>query len=287
VRLMDSDIRSREVLSWKGVHIFHALFSSCSQKLRIFLNFKNIEWISHELDLGRIENLSEFYLGINPRGLVPCLIHDGQVHIESNEIIVHLERQFPEPVLIPCGEEMRIDGLLKHENDLHLDMRSVSFRFLFPPSPTPRMSPDALMRYATSGSGTVQVRKDSHIAREISYWQKFEADGICDEAVRDSVYRLRTAFEDIDRALETSAYIHGKTLSVVDIAWFVYVNRLRLCGYPISRLHTSLNEWYVRLALMPQMAKEIALPSDLDHAFKARQSVLRSTAGNLEAVCEL
>jgi glutathione S-transferase len=287
VRLTDSDIRTREVLSWKGVHVFHALFSSCSQKLRIFLNLKNIAWISHVLDLGRIENLSEFYLGINPRGLVPCLIHDGQVHIESNEIILHLERAFPEPMLIPSGCEMRIAGLLKHEDDLHLDMRSVTFRFLFPPSATPRMSPDALKRYATSGSGTVQGMKDPQIAREIAYWQKFEAHGISDETIRDSVQRLRAAFENIDRTLEKSAYLEGKTLSVMDIAWFVYVHRLRLCGYPLSRLHASLNAWYMRLALMPQIGKEVILPSDLGQVIEKQQSTLRSTARHLEAVCEL
>jgi glutathione S-transferase len=34
-------------------------------------------------------------MGINPRGLVPCLVHDGEVHIESNDIILYLERAFP------------------------------------------------------------------------------------------------------------------------------------------------------------------------------------------------
>jgi len=149
------------------------------------------------------------------------------------------------------------------------------------------MSPDALRRYATSGSGTVQGTKDPQIAREITYWQKFEAQGIPDGAVRDSVQRLRAAFEDIDTTLEQSAYIEGKTLSVVDIAWFVYVHRLRLCGYPLSRLHASLNEWYMRLALMPQIGKEVILPSDLGQMIEQQQSTLRSTARHLEAVCEL
>lgn len=40
----------------------------------MFLNFKGIDWISHPLDL------------------VPCVVHDGHVHIESNDIIQHLER---------------------------------------------------------------------------------------------------------------------------------------------------------------------------------------------------
>jgi glutathione S-transferase len=285
VQLLESDIRTREVLGWKGVHVFHAHFSSCSQKLRMFLNFKGIDWVSHPLDLGKTENLTPFYLGINPRGLVPCLVHDGQVHIESNDIILHLERSFPGPPLVPEGRALQIEQLLKHEDDLHLDMRSVTFRFIFPRSPEPRMSSDALARYATTGSGTVQGKKDSQKEREISYWEAFEANGISDEAVRQSVYRLQGAFAGLDTALAISAYIDGNALSVVDIAWFVYVHRLKLAGYPLSRLHPSLGEWYTRLAHLPQIARELVLPRDLDDLINARQSAQHSSFRSLETVC--
>ena len=51
VQLADGDIRTREVLGWKGVHVLHFMGSSCSQKLRIFLNLKGIPWHSHPIDL--------------------------------------------------------------------------------------------------------------------------------------------------------------------------------------------------------------------------------------------
>jgi hypothetical protein len=43
VQLLDSDIKTREVLDWKGVHLIHYMGSSCSQKVRIFLNLKGID----------------------------------------------------------------------------------------------------------------------------------------------------------------------------------------------------------------------------------------------------
>ena len=46
VQLLDSDIKTREVLGWKGVHVLHFMGSSCSQKLRIFLNLKDPVGIS-------------------------------------------------------------------------------------------------------------------------------------------------------------------------------------------------------------------------------------------------
>ena len=90
VKLFNEDIKTREVLEWEGLHVFHFLFSSCSQKLRIFLALKGVDWESHEIDLMTNENLSDYYLGINPRGLLPSIVHDGDVHIESNDILTTL-----------------------------------------------------------------------------------------------------------------------------------------------------------------------------------------------------
>jgi hypothetical protein len=51
VQLVEGDIMTREVLDWKGVHVLHFMGSSCSQKLRVFLNLKAIPWESHRVDL--------------------------------------------------------------------------------------------------------------------------------------------------------------------------------------------------------------------------------------------
>jgi len=135
------------VLGWKGVHVLHFTESSCSQQLRIFLNLKRIKWQSHLVDLFTNENFAPWFLGINPRGLVPVLVHDGAVHIESNGIIQYLEKIFPVPKLVPAGYENEVATLLKHEGDLHLDLRTLSFRFVFAP-PGPPKPAESLKRYS-------------------------------------------------------------------------------------------------------------------------------------------
>src|SRR3974390_1976163 len=122
VQLVDADIKTREVLEWKGLHVLHFMGSSCSQKLRVYLNLKGVPWESHHIDLPANENFHPWFLGINPRGLVPVLVHDGAVQIESNDIIQYLEQKFPTPKLIPAGHENEIAALLRHEDDLHLDL---------------------------------------------------------------------------------------------------------------------------------------------------------------------
>ncbi len=211
VQLLDSDIETREVLDWKGVHILHFAGSSCSQKLRVFLNLKGIPWQSHPVDLPGNENFRPWFLGINPRGLVPVLVHDGAVHIESNDIISHLERVFPEPRLIPEGHETEVAALLHHEDDLHLDLRTLSFRFVFAP-PGPPKPAEALASYAATGSGTVRGEVDRHKQAQIEFWQRAARDGFTDEQARASAQKFRAEFDKLDRKLSQQPYLMGDSV---------------------------------------------------------------------------
>jgi glutathione S-transferase len=94
--------------------------------------------------------MQPWFLGINPRGLVPVLVHDGA------------EERLPTPRLIPAGHDNEVVALLKHEDDLHLDLRTLSFRFVFAP-PGPPKPAAALESYIANGAGTVQGAKDHDI----------------------------------------------------------------------------------------------------------------------------
>lgn len=268
VKLADEDIKTREVLDWRGLHVFHMALSSCSQKLRIFLALKGLEWESHEIDLMHNENLSEWFLGINPRGLLPVLVDDGDVHIESNDIIAYLENKYPEPKLIPAGMEDQVDKLLKHENDLHLDLRALSFRFVFNPPEEPK-SAEELERYASAGSGMVNGEKDGRKDIEIGFWKTFAAEGITDTVARSAAEKFRAEFDALDDRFADHPYLLGDELTVLDIAWFIYTNRIALAHYPLARLHPRLNEWYERLQARPEFAREIAMTPPVVAHFNA------------------
>lgn len=287
VQLADSDITTREVLGWKGVHVFHYSMSSCSQKLRIFLNLKGIEWQSHPISLQNKENLEPFYLGINPRGLVPTLVHDGAVHIESNDILVYLEQRFPEPRLIPKSMENQMAELLRHEDELHLDLRNLSFRFVFAPSSPPKSETD-LQRFAATGSGTIQGKPDEAREEQIAFWQQFiSGNGISDEVARSSVLKFRAAFDGLEQRLADHAYVLGDSLTVLDIAWFIYANRLLLAGYPLTRLHPHLSQWFSRLHERPEFSREVALPPPVAHHFAEIRKAHAAAGKTLEQVVGL
>jgi glutathione S-transferase len=281
VQLVDSDIKTREVLGWKGVHVLHFMGSSCSQKLRVFLNLKGIQWQSHPIDLPGYENMQPWFLGINPRGLVPVLVHDGAVHIESNDIIEYLEQQFPTPKLIPAGHENEVSRLLRHEDDLHLDLRTLSFRFVFAP-PGPPKPAAALESYMKNGAGTVQGKKDREKDIQIEFWQRAAKEGFSDERARASAQKFRAGFDALDKTLARQPYLMGGDLSVLDIAWLIYAHRLALAGYPFARLHPHVYAWADKLRAMPEFAKEIG---QLRHSAEQLAAVRRAQGGKtLEAV---
>jgi glutathione S-transferase len=276
VQLIDSDIKTREVLGWKGVHVLHFMGSSCSQKLRIFLNLKGIKWESHPVDLFTDENFRPWFLGINPRGLVPVLVHDGAVYIESNDIIQYLDKTFPTPKLIPAGHENEVAGLLKHEDDLHLDLRTLSFRFVFNP-PGPPKSAAALDSYAANGSGTVRGAKDRDKEIQIEFWQRTAKEGFTDERARASAQKFRTEFDALEKRLAQHPYLMGDALSVLDIAWFIYAHRLSLAGFPLERLHPRVFAWKEKLGAQPEFSKEIEeRPEAKAHMDAARQAQVQA-----------
>lgn len=283
VQLADSDIKTREVLAWKGVHLFHFSGSSCSQKTRIYLNLKGIKWESHLVDLSGNENFGERYLGINPRGLVPALVLDGAVHIESNDIITELEKNFPEPRLIPAGRESEIAELLEHEDNLHLDLRTLSFRFAFGRKGPPK-SAEALASYREGGSGTVQGRADANKDREIKFWERAALEGFTDDACRKSALKFQAAYNKLDADLAGNDYLLGDALTVVDIAWFIYTNRLALAGYPFARLHPNVAAWLDKLRLKPEFAQEIQIPPAAREAMDATRHEQEQAGATLSQV---
>ena len=262
VMLKEEDVLTREVFDWEGIHVLHFAGSSCSQKTRIVLGLKGIEWTSHEVNLVAQENYGDWFMGINPRGLVPVLVHDGRVIIESNDILAYLEALFPEPALIPAGRAEEMAELLKAEDELHLDLRAISFRYFFPGA-GPR--PLALReQYETGGSGTVGGRPDPHKAVELAFYADVAAnEGVSDARIRTAAGRFAEAFAGMEARLAEGPYLMGASLTLLDIAWYIYSFRLVTSGYPLHGKHPRLGAWYDGLHAREEFRREIAEPPPL------------------------
>ena len=78
------------------IELYHFGFSTCSQKVRLVLAEKGLEFVSHEVDLlGGAQHDPE-YVKLNPNHVVPTLVHDGTTLIESTLINEYLDEAFPD-----------------------------------------------------------------------------------------------------------------------------------------------------------------------------------------------
>ena len=78
------------------LELYHNDMSTCAQKVRATLAEKDIVWDGHELNLRTGEQHKPQFLKLNPRGVVPVLVHGSNVIIESNIIMEYVEDAFPD-----------------------------------------------------------------------------------------------------------------------------------------------------------------------------------------------
>ena len=58
----------------------------CAAKIRTVLAEKNVPWNGYYLDVLAADQFDPEYLKLNPKAVVPTIVHDGNVVIESTVI---------------------------------------------------------------------------------------------------------------------------------------------------------------------------------------------------------
>ena len=250
-----SDIQTKEVLNWKGFNLLHFAGSACSQKLRIFLNLKEIDWISHHIDLTKNEQFDSWYLGINPRGLVPTLVHNGNVHIESNDIMQYIESVNTDVVLFPNEHINEIIESLEYEDSLHIDLRTLTFRFIVPHKLGKKDL--KLLDEKENFKGTIQGDLDRNKQKEIDFWKQHYKNGITDDQVIKSANNFIVALDKLEKKLCENKYILNDNLSILDIAWFISINRIIIAGFPVKYNYPNIKAWFQMLSSDKRFSREV------------------------------
>ena len=75
--------------------------SSAAYRVRIAANLKGIGYEPEFVHLAKGKHNEPEYKQVNPVGLVPCLIEDGQILTQSLAIIEYLEETHPQVPLLP------------------------------------------------------------------------------------------------------------------------------------------------------------------------------------------
>ena len=81
--------------------LYNGPSSTCSQKVRLALWEKALPFTDRRMSLRDNEHLTDWYLKLNPNGVVPTLVHGDAVVTDSSVINEYLEEVFPDKPLIP------------------------------------------------------------------------------------------------------------------------------------------------------------------------------------------
>ncbi|MFZ0607207.1 MAG: glutathione S-transferase family protein, partial [Xanthobacteraceae bacterium] len=88
------------------LELYHNINSVCAQKVRIALKEKGQQVTEHLLTLQGDQN-DPAYMRLNPNGVVPTLVHDGNAITESSLILYYIDDVFPTPPLMPKAPAAR------------------------------------------------------------------------------------------------------------------------------------------------------------------------------------
>ena len=91
--------------------------SVCCQKVRITLRAKGLEWRAVSVDLFTAAQYDPEYLKLNPKGVVPTLVHDGKPVIESTLICEYIDAAFPHPPKLIPGRSVAAEPDAAMEQD--------------------------------------------------------------------------------------------------------------------------------------------------------------------------
>lgn len=218
-----------EVHGMTGLHLFHFAMSNCSQRVRLGLEEKGLEWTSHHLNLAANEHVTSDYQRINPNGVVPTLVHDGQVVIESNDILLYLDEHFPEPPLHPVddAERQRMNDLIGLASGFQPTIKVLSHDLLF--RPFRKVGAEEIALYESQHRDPTLAAFLRDYAENGPTWQ---------ERVTAAQADLSATLDELEAPLGSHPWLSGASYGLADISWVVNLNRLKqaqvdLSGWPL------------------------------------------------------
>lgn len=230
------------------LELYHHGSSACAAKVRFALAEKQLDWESRYVDLMKGEQFSPDYVALNPKAVVPTLVHDGNAIPESTVICEYLDEAFGDRPLLPREPLARARARIWTKAvDEELHPACSALTYIVSHRHTIRRNGIGSFEEFLSAGGT-----EGRAARERKWqWiqQGLEAPGAADQV------RIYAGFLDrMNRELAERDWLVGDRLSLADIAMAPYL--YRLASLAMDRLWqnprlTRVADWFTRVQARP------------------------------------
>lgn len=236
------------------LELYHHGSSVCAAKVRFALAEKGLAYESHYVDILKGENFRPEYLKLNPQAVVPTLVHDGVVLVESTVICEYLEDAFPSPSLLPRHPMDRARMRLwtkTVDEQMQPAVKVITYatchRHILK-----RLPPDKFEQYMKGPAGDAATRVTGDPGWVTSKRAIVE-QGVAAPGVAEKLRMYDGYLQKMDDALADREWLAGPAFSLADVALAPYVNRLDMLGMSEmwTRARPRLAGWFERIKARP------------------------------------
>ncbi len=232
--------------------LYHFSFSTCSQKVRLVLAEKGLDFTSHEVDILGGAQHDPAYVELNPNRVVPTLVHDGVVLVESTLINEYLDDAFPENPMrpaTPAGRHaLRLWTKLLDEK-VHPAAPVVTFAI--GPRTILLQQPDEVREANIAAIPDPKARAARRSVLE---------HGVKAPEFAGALSQMIDLLDRMESALASVQWLSGESYGLADAAALPYVLRLDHSGMaPLlgAAARPRLADWYQRVQSRPSFATAV------------------------------
>jgi glutathione S-transferase len=274
---------NRERHTMLTLYTFHN--SICTQKVFITLAEKELDYEEKLVNLFAAEQFDPEYLKLNPKGVVPTLIHEGRAIPESSLICEYIDETWPDNGLVPddpyLKTRMRQFSKLVDEAIFEAT-RELSFSAMFRERMKNMPDEQRETRFRNVGDPSKRDRFMSTYELGVDSPYVFQAIGNWEKALKAMETELKTS---------GGPWLLGEMFTLADINMIPYLWRIEYLDLLDIWLDdkTLVQEWWAGAKERPSAAKSIAgrlKPEDAEemrmHGTKLREAVAAKRAEYLE-----
>jgi glutathione S-transferase len=225
------------------LELYHHPTAVCAAKVRVVLAEKQLAWVGRLVDMSKGEHRRPEYLALNPNGVIPTLVHDGNVVIESTVISEYLDDAFPAHPLRPADalNRARLRLWTKREDTIHDAINTLTSVMVFCP----------LQRARSAEEQAQWIAHMPDIAKR-QKWIELMRDGVDASAVRLALIRFRDLIRDMEGTLADWSWLAGDAFTLADSGLTSFFARLDALSLDFLLGDAPrVSDWYMRCVARP------------------------------------
>jgi glutathione S-transferase len=225
--------------------------STCSQSVRFVLIEKGLNYEDYRMDSPSGEHLSEAYLKLNPNGVVPTLVHDGEPVCDSTVIMEYIDEIAPQPAMVPqdvLGRAKMREWLRYFEEVPHPSIRYPSFHYFIG-----KKLADKSKEELNSMAARHPIRKD--------FYTEMDPAGFTADKVSAAEERLTKCLDRVEKTLSSPGHsgpwLMGDQCTIADACLMPVIDRMNDLGMSAlweNQARPGIARWYMEIQKRPAFA---------------------------------